>query len=73
MNPILAWWNAAGFATPSQGDLVQLGVAGGVVLVSLALGVLAGKRLGPAIGGWWRTHVAGHGEGVWTRAAPIVR
>ncbi|SFP89312.1 mechanosensitive ion channel family protein [Sphingomonas rubra] len=73
MNPVLAWWQATGFATPGPADLVQLAAAGGVVLVALAIGVLAGRRTGPRLATWWRTHVAGHGEGVWTRLSAIVR
>lgn len=73
MNPLLAWWQTTGFATPGRGDLAQVGVAGGLVLLCLLAGVVAGRRLGPPVGLWWKQHASGHGEGIWTRTTAILR
>ncbi|WP_413071720.1 mechanosensitive ion channel family protein [Sphingomonas sp. 1P08PE] len=53
--------------------MTEVAVALGLMLACLAIGVIAGRRAGPRIADWWRTHASGHGEGVWTRACAIVR
>lgn len=73
MNRIEAWLAANGIALPTRADALEVAIAGGFVLLALALGVIAGRRIGPRLAELWKTHVAHHGEGLWTRLPSIVR
>lgn len=68
-----AWLSANGVGVPSRGELIQAAVAGSLILLALAAGVLAGRRAGPPLAELWKAHVAHHGEGLWHRMGPIVR
>lgn len=72
MNP-QGWLAANGLGLPTRADAVEAAIAGGLVLLALAIGVIAGRRLGPPLADLWKAHVAHHGEGLWTRLPPIVR
>ncbi len=73
MNRLDDWLAANGLALPTRADAVEAAVAGGLVLLALAIGLIAGRRLGPTLAELWKTHVAHHGEGLWTRLPLIVR
>jgi small-conductance mechanosensitive channel len=73
MTALAEWLDRYGIALPSRADGIEAAVAGGLVLIALAIGVAAGRTLGPPLAIFWKTHVAHHGEGLWTRVAVIVR
>ena len=73
MNFATDWLNENGIALPGQFDLLEMAIAGGLVLVSLLLGLTAGRVLGPRAAAWWKAHVANHGEGLWSRMTAILR
>ena len=73
MNQLAAWLSTYGLTLPTRRDAVEAAIAGGAVLVILAIGALAGRRLGPTLTDLWKRHVAHHGEGLWTRIGTIVR
>ncbi len=47
MNPIVAWFAASGLIL-NRRTLTEAAIAGGLVLLSLALGVLVSRKFGPA-------------------------
>ncbi len=67
------WLSENGIALPGRFDLLEMAVAGALVLVSLLLGLVAGRVLGPRVAAWWKAHVANHGEGLWRRMSAILR
>ena len=67
------WLIENGIALPSRFDLLEMAVAGGLVMVSLLLGLTAGRVLGPRAATWWKARVANHGEGLWRRMTAILR
>ena len=73
MKEVAAFLAGYGIALPTRGEAVEAAVAGGLVLVALAIGVLAGRTLGPRLALLWRTHVGHHTEGVWERMPAITR
>ena len=73
MNFATNWLNENDIALPGQFDLLEMAIAGGLVLVSLLLGLTAGRVLGPRTAAWWKAHVANHGEGLWSRMTAILR
>ena len=62
-----------GIAVPDTPLLIEAGIALALVLVALALGWLAGRRLGPPLADAWRTHLEGSIEGLAPRICQIVR
>ena len=73
MNRVLAWLVSHGIAIPTRSETIEAAIAGGVVLVMLALGTLAGRTIGPRLTSLWRTRVANHAEGLAPRIDRIVR
>ncbi|MDQ2892661.1 MAG: mechanosensitive ion channel [Pseudomonadota bacterium] len=73
MNNVTRWFHANGMAVPTQQNMIELAVAGGLVLLALAIGLLASRTVGPRLSGLWDTHVASHGEGLGARMSKIVR
>lgn len=58
---------------PTRAQAIEAAVAGGLILLALAAGVLAERYAGPRIAALWRRHVAHHGEGVGDRISAILR
>ncbi|CAN5324613.1 hypothetical protein BH09PSE4_BH09PSE4_14120 [soil metagenome] len=52
---------------------IEIGFALGLTAVTLAMGVLAGRFLGPRVTDLWRDHADGQGEGMRARLCAIVR
>ena len=73
MDEIRRLFAVNGLSIPTQRELIEFAIAGGLVLVALALGVLAGRTIGPRLTTLWETHVASHGEGLGPRMSKIVR
>jgi small-conductance mechanosensitive channel len=73
MTNLHTWLASNGLSLPTRADAIEAAIAGGLVLLALTLGVLAGRRLGPSLAQLWKAHVAHHGEGLWTRLPLIVR
>ena len=73
MKTLAAWLATYGLTLPTRADAVEAAIAGGIILAILAIGALAGRRLGPGLSELWKRHVAHHGEGLWTRIGTIVR
>ena len=72
--PVFARWLAdSGFGAPTTPELVEAAVAGGIALVALAAGWLAGRRLGPPIATFWQGRVGNHVEGLAHRMNALVR
>jgi small-conductance mechanosensitive channel len=62
-----------GITVPGTPLLIEAGVAAALVLVALALGWVAGRRLGPRLAETWRRHLDGPIEGLGPRMCQIVR
>ena len=73
MNQVTAWLSTHGIAIPSRAETIEAAVAGGIVLFVLAIGVFAGRKLGPMLTALWRSRVANHAEGLAPRITRIVR
>lgn len=72
--PALASWLAAnGIAMPTHAELIEGAVAGGLTILALTAGWLAGKRLGPTLARFWQQRVGSHVEGLAHRMHTIVR
>lgn len=67
------WLIANGVHAPSTSELIEGAIAGGLALAALALGWLAGRRLGPPLALFWQNWVGTHVEGLATRMHDIVR
>ncbi len=73
MTALQTWLAHDGLTLPTRGDALEAAIAGGLVLVILAIGTFVGRRLGPGLSELWKRHVAHHTEGMWTRIDAIVR
>ncbi|OWK31078.1 mechanosensitive ion channel family protein [Sphingomonas dokdonensis] len=67
------WLASHGLALPSRFDALEMAIAGTLMVLSLALGVLTQRKLGAKASEWWKNHVAHHGEGLWERMPAILR
>lgn len=78
MTPIIppalaSWLTASGVHLPSNAELIEGAIAGGLAILALAAGWLAGKRLGPRLTRIWQQRVGSHVEGLAHRMHTIVR
>lgn len=73
MNSIAGWFVGNGLSVPSQDDLVETAIAGGLVLVALVVGLLTSRMIGQRLTDLWKAHVASHGEGLGPRMTSMVR
>jgi small-conductance mechanosensitive channel len=73
MNEISRWLLTNGIRIPTQQVMIEVAVAGGLTLAALAVGVLAGRKIGPRLTDLWKNHVASHGEGLGPRMSAITR
>lgn len=72
--PALARWLAAnGVQLPTNAELIEGAVAGGLAILALAAGWLAGRRLGPKFAEIWQRHVGSHAGGIAHRMHNLVR
>ncbi len=72
--PALANWLAAnGLTAPTTPELIEAAVAGGIAIAALAVGWVAGRRLGPRIATFWSARVGNHVEGLAHRMNALVR
>ncbi|MFC3579421.1 mechanosensitive ion channel family protein [Sphingomonas hylomeconis] len=67
-----AWFAAAGILL-NQHTLTEGAIAGGLVLLSLTLGVVASRTLGPAAAEAWHRRLDHRGEGLAGRLTLIIR
>ena len=72
MNPIVAWFAASGLIL-NRRTLTEAAIAGGLVLLSLALGVLVSRKFGPAAAEAWHKRLDQRGEGLADRLILIIR
>nr|WP_261295611.1 mechanosensitive ion channel domain-containing protein [Sphingomonas hylomeconis] len=72
MTEIAAWFAAAGILL-NQHTLTEGAIAGGLVLLSLTLGVVASRTLGPAAAEAWHRRLDHRGEGLAGRLTLIIR
>jgi small-conductance mechanosensitive channel len=73
MKSVVAWLQMQGLATITQPMLVEGAIAGTLVLVALACGVLMGRFIGPAAEREWKQRLGHHAEGVGGRLHRILR
>lgn len=73
MNQLTHWLEHKGIFVPTRDGAIEVAVSGGLVLVALVLGLLAGQRLGPIVANSWKARISGHGEGLGPRMCAIVR
>lgn len=74
ISPGLARWLAAnGVHVPATPELIEGAVAGGIAIVLLAIGWLAGRHAGPRLAEFWHRRAGSHGEGLVHRMHNIVR
>ena len=62
-----------GFDLPPRAELIEAGIAGALMLAALALGVMAGRWLGPRFALWWKKNIGHHAEGMSPRLPRLVR
>lgn len=70
---LVRWLAESGFTAPTAPELIEAAVAGGIALLALAAGWLAGRRLGPPIATFWQARVGNHVEGLAHRMNALVR
>jgi small-conductance mechanosensitive channel len=73
MNRATDWLAAQGVRIPETPALVEAAVAFGIVVAALAIGWIAGRKLGPVATRFWQKNVGGHVEGLGPRMCDIVR
>jgi len=73
MNDAIAWLSAQGLAVPRGSEATELAIVFGMIVAALALGVLAGRWLGPPIEALWRRQLGHHAEGIGPRVPSVVR
>ena len=74
ISPGLGRWLAAnGVDVPSTPELMQGAVAGGLAVIMLAAGWLAGRYAGPGLTDFWERRAGSHGDGLAHRMHNIVR
>lgn len=78
MTPIIPsalanWLIANGVDLPTNAELIEGAVAGGLAILALGTGWLAGRRLGPKLAALWQERVGNHVEGLAHRMHTIVR
>ena len=73
MTALTDWFAGYDIALPGGLEWLEIAIAGGLALVSLAVGVIGERALGPRLSHWWKSHVAHHGEGLGDRMGRIVR
>jgi small-conductance mechanosensitive channel len=73
MNDAIAWLSAQGLAVPRGSEATELAIVFGLIVAALALGVLAGRWLGPPIEALWRRQLGHHAEGIGPRVPSVVR
>lgn len=74
MSPEIAQWLASqGWTLPSDGDLLQAGVAFGFAVLALVLGWYAGRTLGSWLSGLWSKQFGQSPEGLAARMCAIAR
>ncbi|GAA0311750.1 mechanosensitive ion channel [Sphingomonas oligophenolica] len=73
MSPVVAWLNAQGLTTIPRSMLIQIAVAGGLVIAILLIGVIAGRTLGPRAEAEWKRRLGTQAEGIGGRLHRIIR
>ncbi|QIG81444.1 mechanosensitive ion channel family protein [Stakelama tenebrarum] len=73
MRDVTRWLSAQGISIPDTPVLIETAIAVALTAAALALGWLAGRRLGPLITRFWEKRVGGHAEGLGARMCDIVR
>lgn len=73
MNALARWLADNGIGLPTRADAVEIAIAGSLVFLALAIGVMTGRALGPKLAALWKAHVAHHAEGLGERMPAIVR
>ncbi|MFC3556640.1 mechanosensitive ion channel family protein [Sphingomonas qilianensis] len=66
-------WFAAGGILLNQRTLTEGAIAGGLVLLSLAIGLFVSRKLGRAAANAWHRRLDQRGEGLADRLTPIIR
>jgi small-conductance mechanosensitive channel len=73
LNELTTWLSASGLGAVSREQLVELAIVGGLILLSLALGVIAGRQFGPAAEAAWKQRLGHHAAGFGPRLTLIIR
>jgi small-conductance mechanosensitive channel len=73
MNDAIAWLSAQGLAVPRGSEATETLIVCGLIVAALALGVIAGRWLGPPIEALWRRQLGHHAEGIGPRVPSVVR
>lgn len=74
ISPALArWLGNYGVDVPTTPQLIEGAVAGGIAILLLAIGWLAGRHAGPVLADIWEKRAGSHGEGLAHRMHNIVR
>jgi small-conductance mechanosensitive channel len=73
LNELTAWLSASGLGAVSREQLIELAIVGGLILLSLALGVIAGRQFGPAAEVAWKQRLGHHAAGFGPRLTLIIR
>ncbi|MGN6374602.1 MAG: mechanosensitive ion channel family protein, partial [Sphingomonas sp.] len=73
MNPLVRWLAGRGIALPTTGELIQGGIAVGLVALALLCGWLLGRIAGPRLSALWKRFAGGHREGLGERLGTATR
>ncbi|HEX4694973.1 mechanosensitive ion channel family protein [Sphingomonas sp.] len=73
MSPALAWAHAQGLDVPQGAEAIETGIVVALIIVSLAIGLFAGRWLGPHAEALWQRHLGHHVEHFGGRVAAVIR
>lgn len=73
MNDAIAWLGAQGLAVPRGSEATETLIVFGLIVAALALGLFAGRWLGPPIETLWRRQLGHRAEGIGPRVPFVVR
>ena len=73
MTQALTWLQAQGLYVPQGSEATEALIVLGLIVAALALGVLAGRWLGPPVEALWRRRLGDHAEGIGPRVPSVVR
>lgn len=73
MSGAIAWLKAQGLAIPEGNEAIETGVVAALIIFALAVGLFAGRWLGPRGGALWTRHLGHHVEGIGGRVGGIIR
>lgn len=73
MNGVLAWLRAQGFDIPQGSEAIETGIVIALIIAALAVGLFAGRWLGPPAEALWKRGLGHHAEALGHRVGSMIR